>query len=83
MNRRCHTPTSQAYRYYGARGVVVCEQWRHDFAAFIAYIGPKPSPAHSIDRIDPAGNYEPGNVRWATRAEQDANRRTTRGAVIL
>ena len=62
---------------YGGRGIVVCEAWK-DFAVFLADVGPSPSPKHSIDRVDVDGNYEPGNVRWATEAEQQRNRSTTR-----
>jgi hypothetical protein len=53
----------------------MCEEWRHDFAAFLLHIGPKPSRDHSLDRIDVNGNYEPGNVRWASRTEQAGNQR--------
>lgn len=75
MLNRCHTPSSSAYQKYGALGVRVCERWRLSFEAFLADVGRKPSPSHSIDRIDVYGNYEPGNVRWATPREQRANRR--------
>lgn len=74
MLQRCTNPRRDAFRWYGARGIVVCERWR-DFAAFLADMGPRPSPSHTIDRINPDGNYEPGNCRWATWAEQ---RRTQR-----
>jgi len=53
-------------------------QWAVDFQSFLAYIGPRPSHKHSLDRIENNGNYEPGNVRWATRKEQHANTRVKR-----
>lgn len=80
---RCHNERSKDYYLYGAQGVSVAPEWRKGakgrFASFLAEMGPKPSPTHSIDRIDPFGNYEPGNVRWATPAQQVANRRRTSG----
>lgn len=72
---RCHDPRSDSYRHYGARGIAVCDEWRADFNAFLNHIGPRPSLKHTLDRIDPNGNYEPGNVRWATTKQQLANRR--------
>lgn len=75
MRHRCHNPRNKSYPYYGGRGIAVCEQWRTSFAAFITDVGPRPSPRHTLDRIDNAGDYEPGNVRWATWKEQRANRR--------
>jgi hypothetical protein len=63
-------------RHYIEHGVSVCERWRSSFAAFLADVGRAPSPEHTIDRWpNPAGNYEPGNVRWATMLEQRHNRR--------
>jgi hypothetical protein len=73
MRRRCLDPKSKGYPYYGARGITVCERW-NDFANFLADMGEMP-PEHTLDRIDPDGNYEPDNCRWATYAEQTANRR--------
>lgn len=78
MIERCERPANRAYPNYGGRGIKVYAGWRHDFAAFFEYVGPRPSPAHTLDRIENDGHYEPGNVRWATRTEQNQNRRSTR-----
>lgn len=72
---RCNDPTAAPYKYYGARGIKVCDEWQRSFKAFIKDIGPRPDPWLSIDRIDNDGNYEPGNVRWATRSQQYYNSR--------
>jgi hypothetical protein len=78
MMRRCFDPKNHAYENYGGRGITVCERWKNDVSAFIADMGPRPSPKHSIDRKDNDGNYEPGNCRWATAREQRRNQRTNR-----
>ncbi len=75
MISRCHSTTNSSYDRYGARGISVCTRWRASYAAFKADMGDRPSNAHSLDRIDPNGNYEPGNCRWATLAEQQTNKR--------
>lgn len=73
--RRCHNPRSQMYPHYGARGIEMCQEWRDSFEAFYQYVGPRPTNWHSLERIDNDGNYEPGNVRWATKSEQSINQR--------
>lgn len=70
MKSRCYYPHNASYARYGGRGIQVCERWRDSFENFLADMGEPPTPQHSIDRIDNDGNYEPGNVRWATKIEQ-------------
>ena len=81
--QRCTNPKNPAYARYGGRGILICEEWRRDFSAFLNHVGRRPSSAHTIDRHpDPDGNYEPGNVRWATRAEQALNKSSLRFITI-
>ena len=75
MNARCHNPNASNFKWYGAKGVSVCDRWRTDFSAFLSDLGPKPSSIHSVDRIDPFKGYSPENCRWATQAEQMKNQR--------
>lgn len=76
MRRRCEDRNSRDFVNYGARGVKVCERWQ-DFWSFVADIGQRPSPRHSVDRINVHGDYCPENCRWATTKEQARNRRKT------
>lgn len=78
MIQRCHSPQNSSFERYGGRGITVCKRWRDSYSAFLADVGRKPSREHSLDRIDNNGNYEPGNVRWATRKEQMRNTRANR-----
>ncbi|WP_344287022.1 hypothetical protein [Streptomyces synnematoformans] len=75
MKKRCSLPTHKYFHYYGGRGIEVCQRWRDSFEAFVADVGPRPTPQHTLDRINNDGNYEPGNVAWRTWKEQAANRR--------
>ena len=75
MIQRCYNPNNNAFDRYGGRGVTVCNEWRDNFMAFFNHVGPRPSSKYSIDRVDNDGNYEPNNVRWATRKQQADNKR--------
>lgn len=77
MLQRCQSPGASNYERYGARGIAVCPRWRgrDGFANFLADMGPRPTKTHSIDRIDGSLGYAPENCRWATPAQQGANRR--------
>lgn len=81
MKQRCHNPRSTAYEGYGAAGIAVCDKWRSSFEAFLGDMGEAPSDM-SLDRIDPRGNYEPSNCRWATSLEQGRNKRTVREVFV-
>lgn len=75
--RRCDYKKYPLYKNHGGRGIKVCDEWLHDFAAFLRDMGPCP-PGLTLERVDNNGNYEPGNCKWASMAEQNQNRRDTR-----
>lgn len=75
MRRRCYNKNTPQYDDYGGRGIVVCDRW-NSYALFLEDVGRAPTPNHSLDRKDTNGNYEPGNVKWSTRKEQNENKRS-------
>ncbi len=83
IKQRCYYTNSNSYKYYGGRGITICDEWLHDFQAFhdwaIAngYDEVAERGGCTIDRIDVNGNYEPDNCRWVTMKEQSYNRRNT------
>lgn len=73
MKARCTNPNNVSYHRYGGRGVTVCERWMNSYVAFLEDLG-EPESHQTLDRIDPDGHYEPGNVRWATSVQQARNK---------
>jgi hypothetical protein len=77
MLTRCYNANADCFPSYGGRGIAVCNKWKESVDAFIQDIGPRPSPKHTLDRIDNDGHYDPDNCRWALPKVQVYNRRTT------
>jgi hypothetical protein len=84
LRSRCLNPKNKLYAYYGGRGITVCEHWQgaRGYKHFLADVGRRPTPKHSLDRIDNDLGYQPGNVRWATKKQQMRNTRRTRSVTI-
>lgn len=83
MRYRCTRPEHPSWKYYGGRGINVCDRWLKSFEAFFADMGPRPTTAHTLERKDNEWHYQPDNCRWATRADQTLNRGKVRGRIFL
>lgn len=75
MRARCYRAANKDYKHYGGRGITVCDRWRHSYANFLADMGRKPHPKHTLDRIDNDGPYSPENCRWVTMSDNLKNKR--------
>jgi hypothetical protein len=78
MIERCQNSNHKHYRHYGGRGIIVCKEWLESYEQFLKDVGRKPSSELTLERINNERGYEPGNVKWATRKEQQNNRRACR-----
>ena len=75
MKNRCYHTKDNSYKNYGLLGIRVCDEWLKSFKTFVKDMGDKPTIEHTLDRINPLGNYEPSNCRWASREQQASNKR--------
>lgn len=78
MKKRCSNPNAKFYERYGGRGIKICQAWQDSFGCFLRDMGPRPSPKHSVERINNDGDYEPLNCCWATSAVQARNTKRSR-----
>lgn len=82
MKSRCYSPNNPSFEWYGAKGIKVDERWVNSFSTFYADVGPRPSKAHSLDRIDSSKDYGPENCRWADSIQQARNRSNNKPLTI-
>lgn len=82
MKTRCFNEAFKSFEHYGGRGIKISERWLQSFENFYEDMGPRPTPTHSIDRINGNGNYEPENCRWATKSQQSYNRKCAKKVVF-
>jgi len=81
IKARCYNKDNIAFANYGGRGITMCDRWLESLNSFINDVGKRPSPKHSIDRVDTNRNYEPSNIRWTTREVQARNTRVRKDSI--